>query len=67
MTDNSLECDECKSGVHAHMGAMYAEWYNDLKTRAEKVDAIDCKRLTKQGQCVCHLWQEEHKKIMGAF
>jgi len=66
MTDNSLECDECKSGVHAHMGAMYRDDYLSLKD-TDKVEILDCKNLTTLGQCVCHLWQEEHKKLMGAF
>lgn len=63
--DTSRECDDCKAGVHVHLGGMYQPWYDGLKTRAEKVDAIDCKNRTKDGQCICHLWLEEKKKIMG--
>ena len=50
------ECEECRRGIHRHMGAMKEPWFN-ASPRHQRIDAIDCKNPVGEGQCICHLYR----------
>jgi len=56
-----MECDECKRGVHRHMDALKEPGIAECRNSAEWADAIDCKNLVGDGQCVCREWVKVRK------
>lgn len=55
-------CPDCLKGVHKHLEARDQPWFKGLKDH-EKIDALDCKNPSKDGQCICPEYLRAKKEL----